>query len=241
MVFKTQGIVLSHLKYGETSLVVTIYTKEFGRKAFLIQGVLGKKSKFHPTFFQPFSLLNIEAYMNPKRDLQRLKEVGFAVPYHSIPFDTVKSTIVLFLSEILYKTLREEEANFGLFEFLYHSLLYLDVKETDYANFHLIFLIQLSKFLGFYPMDNFSGSNSVFDPVNGRFYAPGLTVPDSRETETSRLLHVLLNVSFNDMDKVAITHQLRGTLLNLLVEFYSLHLGGLGNVKSLPVLQMVFE
>lgn len=241
MVHKTQAIVLSHLKYGDTSLVVPMYTREFGRKTFLVQGAFGKKSKFHPTFFQPLTLLHLEAYIHPKRDLQRLKETGFAVSYHSIPFDTAKSTIVLFLSEILYKVLREEEPNVALFEFLYSAFQLLDVVTQGFANFHLVFLLQLSKYLGFYPMDNYSDFNSVFDGVNGRFHAPGLLKPDPSERDTSRILHAFLNTTFAEMDKVQITHHQRSALLNTLIEFYSLHLGGLGQIKSLSVLQSVFE
>ena len=100
MLHKTKGIVLNHIRYGDTSLVTTIYTEALGRKSFLIQGVYKKKTKFPPTFFQPLTLLELEIEVKPKRELQRIREIGLDIPFHSLPFDAVKRAISMFISEI---------------------------------------------------------------------------------------------------------------------------------------------
>ena len=241
MLYKTKAIVLNHRKYGDNSLIATLYTETLGRKAFLIQGFYSRKSKFHTTFFEPLTLLNLEADINPKRELQRIKEISFAQPYQSIPFNYVKQAIILFLAEILYKTLKEEESNPALFEYVYHTLQLLDAQEDGIANFHLLFLMHLTKYLGFFPIDNYSESDCVFDTVNGRFYQ---NIP-AQFSESDRLLsawiHNLLNTSFEQLETLQLNHFTRNGLLKLLIDFYHFHLGSLGEIKSLPVLKSVFE
>jgi len=240
MLHKTKGIILSHLKYGDTSVVATIYTEALGRKSFLVQGVYKKKAKFHSSFFQPFTLLELEIDSNPRRELQRIKEINL-YPFHSLPFDVTKSTIALFLSEILYKTLKEEEPNPPLFEYLFHAIQFLDMKETGIANFHLVFLVNLTKYLGFYPLQNYSEVENLFDPVNGKFSQSLTSSSVNSDRVLSQWVHQLLNISFEDMELLQLNHQTRNSLLKLIIEYYNLHLGGLTNVKSLPVLQSIFE
>jgi DNA repair protein RecO (recombination protein O) len=241
MLYKTKAIVLNHLKYGDSSLIASIYTETHGRKTFLIQGFYKRKSKFHSTFLQPLTLLDLEIDVNPRRELQRIKEISFAYPFRTIPFDTVKASVALFLAEILYKTLKEEESNTPLFDYIYHAIQVLDMKDTGVANFHLLFLINLTKHLGFYPIDNYSESNSIFDSVNGRFYQ----FMPAQFTESDRLLsswiHNLLNISFEQLETLQLNHFTRNGLLKLLIDFYHFHLGSLGEIKSLPVLKSVFE
>lgn len=241
MLHKTKGIVLNHLKYGDTSLVTTIYTEVLGRKSFMVQGVFKKKSKFPPPFFQPLTLLELEVDINPKRELQRIREIRLAEPFHSLPFDAVKSAVSLFISEILYKTLKEEEPNPSLFEYLYHSIQLLDLKDAGIANFHMVFLLNLTKYLGFYPLNNFSEIDAVFDPLNGRFMPSLSSVSTNSDRIISEHINQLLNLSFDDLDQFHLNHQTRNSILKLIIEYYNLHLGGLTNVKSLPVLQSVFE
>ncbi|HEY4788998.1 MAG TPA: DNA repair protein RecO [Bacteroidales bacterium] len=241
MFYKTKAIVLNHLKYGDTSLVVTIYTEALGRKSFLVQGVYKKKSKFHATFFQPLTILDLEVDINPKRELQRIKEISFNTPFHSIPFDITKSAISLFLSEVLHKTLKEEEPNPPLFDYLYHTIQLLDINDTGVANFHLVFLINLTKYLGFYPVNNYSEIDCIFDPVNGKFFSALTSQSLNSDKVLSSWMSRLLNLSFEELETLHMNHQIRNSLLKFIIEFYNLHLGGLTNVKSLPVLQSVFE
>lgn len=237
---KTPGIVLNHLKYSDTSLVSTIYTRAYGRKAFLVQGVYRPKTKFSATFFQPLTLLDLEIIVNPQRELQRIREVSFHQPFHSLPFNVVKSSVAMFLAEILYKTLREEEPNHTVFDFLLSSIQFFDLMTDGIANFHIWFLVNFSKYLGFYPENNYSSVSKLFDPVNGRFYQPSFSNIKEEDTLVSEYLHQFLNVSPEKLETIKINHHIRYALAVTLVEYFQLHLGGLGQVKSLPVLQSVF-
>jgi DNA repair protein RecO (recombination protein O) len=241
MLYKTRAIVLNHLKYGDNSLISTLYTETHGRKTFLIQGFHNRKSKFHATFFQPLTLLNLEIDVSSKRELQRIKEISFAHSFQTVPFDTVKRAVTLFLAEVLYKTLKEEEPNPSLFEYVYHTLQLLDIKENGMANFHLLFLMHLTKHLGFYPIDNYSETNCVFDTVNGKFYQFISSQSKASDQTNSFLIHKLLSLSFDQLEILQLNHQTRNSLLHLIIEFYQVHLGSLSEVKSLPVLQSVFE
>ena len=121
MLQKTRGIVLNNLKYGEKSLITTIYTELLGRKSFMVQHVFTKNSGFHSSFFQPLTMLNIQVDQKPNRDLQRIREVSLIQPFLTIPFDGSKRSITFFLAEMLLKTIKEEEANTGLFQFILYK------------------------------------------------------------------------------------------------------------------------
>lgn len=237
----TRGIVLNHLKYGDTSIVATIYTESHGRKTFLIQGVYKKKSKFHASFFQPLTLVNLEMSIKNSRELQRIKELSLSQPFHTIPFDMVKSTMAIFIAEMLYKCIKEEEHNPVLFSFLYNAIHLLDIQESAISNFHIVFLLKLTKYLGFAPDNNFSAINNMFDPVNGQFYHHVFSDGDKSDKELSKLLHHMMELSFDTIDTFPLNHLQRGLLLKKIIEFYTMHLNGIGDIKSLAVLKTVFE
>lgn len=240
MYHKTRAIVLNQLKYSDTSIIATLYTELFGRRTCMVQGVFKKKSKFPPVFFQPFTILEIELAISPKRELQRLKEATIVHPFHSIPFDPVKNAIVLFLSEVVYKTLREEEQNTVMFSFLENAIELLDRMDDGKANFHNWFLIQLTKYLGFYPSENYTESNCVFDLINGRFYDPSLKAATEMERETARWIYKIICSAPDTLNELKLNHELRNKIAETLIEYYHIHLGHFGNIKSLTVLQGVF-
>ena len=151
MVTKTRGIVLHYLRYRETSLLVTIYTAELGIASYIENGVRSAKAKHKMALFQPTTLLDLEVFHKPGKGLHRISEAKCYFPYRQIPFDIAKSSIALFLSEILSKVLKEEESNVPLFDFLEDSFQFLDRATAHYENFHIQFLWNLSIFLGFNP------------------------------------------------------------------------------------------
>ncbi len=237
----SRGIVLSHLKYGDTSVVATIYTESHGRKTFLIQGVYKRKSRFHASFFQPLTLVNLEMSIRNNRELQRIKELSLSQPFHSIPFDTTKSAIAIFIAEMLYKCIKEEESNPVLFSFLYNAIHLLDVHDGAISNFHIVFLLKLTKYLGFAPENNYSVINNMFDPVNGQFYHHVFSYGDQADKDVSKLLHHMLDQSFETLGIFPMNHLQRGLLLKQIIAFYTMHLNGIGEIKSLAVLKTVFE
>jgi DNA repair protein RecO (recombination protein O) len=241
MLFKTRGIVLHHIKYSETSVIVTIYTELFGRKSYLINGVRSKKAKIKANILQPLFLLDMEVYNKPKRDLQRVKEVQNDFIFNSLPYDIRKSTVALFIAEILYKTIQEQEPNSDLFSYLYNSIQVFDLKEEGAANFHLYFLIHLTKYLGFFPENNYSETYPYFDLKAGRFVQLKPLHLFFLDKEDSAILSGLIVFSENQHDQLKITPGSRINILEKILDYYSLHNEGVSNVKSLSVLKDVFH
>ena len=241
MIHKVRGIVLHHVKYSESSAIIYIYTDLFGRQAYLVNSIKGKGSRFRSNLLQPLTLLEIEGYHKEGRDLQRLKEIRNHIPYRSIPFDPYKGSQAMFLAEVLYRSLREEDPTPGLCEFLEHSLQLLDISEDNTRNFHLLFLVQLTKYLGFYPENNFTKEKKGFDMRNGQFTDSFILHPDFFDVENSLLLHQLLGTTFNNISELSINQDLRIRFLEYMMDFYRLHVHGFGKVKSLSVLHEIFK
>ena len=241
MLQKTRGIVLHHIKYSESSIIAYIYTEEFGRQSYMVNGIRGKNSSMRLNMFQPLVLLEMEVYQKSGRGLQRIKEIKNAAPYHSIPFDVLKSTISLFLAEIMYKSLQEEVANKQLFDFLFHSFLLLDTLDKNIANFHICFLIHLARFLGFPPQNNYNEENQYFDLFEGSFVS--LIPPHSHfiDKSNSVFFNELLKQPFAQSTSILLSQDNRRSLLDGLVIYYQLHLISQREVKSLNVLKSVFE
>ncbi|MCB2197666.1 MAG: DNA repair protein RecO [Bacteroidetes bacterium] len=241
MLHKTRGIVLNHIKYSETSIIVTIYTEMFGRQAYIINGVRGKKSKIKANLFQPLFLLDMEVYHKPKRDLQRAKEIQNASIFYTIPYDLKKSTIAIFIAEILYKTIQEHEPNADLFNYLFNSIQLLDFKEKGIANFHIYFLLHLTKYLGFFPDNNYSEKYSYFDLKAGNFVQIKPMHFSFLDKEPSAFLNQMLTFSDNQHENLHIHYKERIQILEKVLEYYALHNEGLSSVKSLEILKEVFH
>jgi DNA repair protein RecO (recombination protein O) len=241
MIHKARGIVLHHIKYKETSAVVYIYTDLFGRQSYLVNSIKGKRSKYSSNLLQPLTLLEMEVYHKEGRELQRIKEVRNHIPYRSIPFNPYKRSQTLFLAEVLYRSLREEDPTPGLMDFLEKSLQILDISEENTLNFHLFFIVQLTKFLGFYPRDNFTSEKNGFDMRNGQFADSFNLHPDFFDTQCSQLLYKLLGTTFGEISELAIDQDIRTNFLDYMMDFFRLHLMGFGKVKSLSVLHDVFR
>ena len=241
MIQKVKGVVLHHVKYKESSAIVYIYTDLFGRQAYLVNSIRGKKSKFSGNLLQPLTLLELEAYHKEGRELQRLKDMQTHIPYRTIPFDHQKSSQALFLSEILYKALREEDPNRELYEFLENSLQLLDVSDENMVNFHLLFLVQLTKYLGFYPDNNYGEGRTGFDMRNGQFNNGSGIHPEYFDRKSSKLLKLLLESSFSDLSQITVNQDIRIQFLENIMDYYRLHLHGFGVLKSLPVLHEIYR
>lgn len=172
MIHKTKGIVIRSVKYKDSGLIVHIFTERFGIQHYLIQGVTRPKARLKAHLFQSLQLLELEVYYKNKGQLERIKEASHSHLTHSISSNIIKSSIALFLNEILYKVLKNQNTDTSIFNFIYNSLLWLDSTEEGYSDFHLVFLIKLSKLLGFGPI--FSEDPLYFDLILGVFlpYAP---------------------------------------------------------------------
>ncbi len=241
MLQKTRGIVLRSLKYGETGVITTIYTEAFGRMAFIMQGIHGKKTSVKGNLLKQLFLLEMEVEYKPGRELQRVKEIKNISPFGSIPFWIVKSSQALFLAELLEKVLREEESRPDLFGFLYRSIQVLDLLEDGINNFHLIFLIQLTRYLGFGPSNNHSASNQIFDMIAGKFVVLPPTHPWFLQNYESSVLAQLIGMSFQNSTEFKPDQGLRNILLDFVLEYYGLHLGNKLNLKSLEIFRDILH
>ncbi len=242
MLVKTKGVVLQHVKYSESSLVVKIFTEELGLQSYMVKGGRSKKSSQKPAYFQPLSLVDMVVYHKENKQLHSIKEIKSAYSWHDIPFNIEKQTVLLFLDEILYKTLREESPNKKLFEFIYNSLHWFDLEKENYNNFHLFFLLQLSRFLGFYPKTGENVANSgVFDLQEGTFILSPPAHPYFIEGVVIKDLLFFLNGNIDSIKSFRQGTARRRNLLDALVTFYQLHLPGMGKIKSLDVLTAIIH
>lgn len=236
MFVKTKAIVISSLKYQEKSLIVKCLTQSDGLKSYFVPNAFSvKKSQQKIAYFQPLSLLQIEAEHRNKGTLERFREIRLSYAYQTISTNIVKSAIAIFLSEIIHHSIHEEEKNENLFDFLESALLWLDAHD-DMANFHLILMLEMTKFLGFYP-DIREIELKFFDTMEGIFTPfQGTTCLSDQETF---LFKKLIELKFDSNQKVFSGIE-RQILLKTLLHYYEIHLDGFKKPKSLDVLKAVF-
>ena len=237
MLVKTKAIVISSIKFQEKSLIVKCFTLSDGLKSYFVRDAFSsRKSNQKIAYFQPFSILEVEAIHKNKGTLENFKEIKLATPFQTIHSDIIKSTIVLFLSEMMHYSIHEEEKNEALFTYLETALLWLDAHD-DMANFHLIFLLEATKYLGFYP--DISDIDLLFFEMIEGVFTPFNAISSLSEHETA-LFKKLLSLKF-DTDQKTFHIIERQLLLKILIDYYSFHLEGFRKPKSLDVLKEVFS
>ncbi|MEN8122363.1 MAG: DNA repair protein RecO [Bacteroidota bacterium] len=237
---KTRGIVLQLIKYSDSQVIAQIYTEHFGRQSFIFRKTKSKKSGISLNILQPLFLLDINARFKESRQIQRAKEINNSPHFTDIPFNVVKSSIAIFLAEVLSKVLIEEEANLPLFEFLHHSILLLDEIEDGLVNFHIFFLYELSKYLGFYPENNFSGHQKHFNISEGRYSNWSKNVKLVLNEEDSKIFSMLSNKGFHQINEIKLNRAQRQKLLSILLDYYRYHLPEMGKLKSFEILKQIF-
>lgn len=225
MIIKTRGIVLKFTRFRETSIITSIFTEEVGVSSFIVNNVRSAKAKFKPSYFEPLSLVELTAYHHQDRDINRLNEIKSIAPLHSLRQDIYKSSMVVFLAEILNKVIIEKVKNEALFNFLVKALLTFEsIPENN--NFHLQFLMQLSPYLGFSVEnpDDFIDTTS-----NQNFY---------RKEENLDFLKALIHSSLDAPIKLG--SEKRAIILNDIIFYYQQHMG-ISKLKSLEVLNAIFK
>lgn len=242
MIYKTKAIALHSVKYGDSSLIAYVYSESHGRLSLMVHGAYGKrKSSGKAVFFQPLNIVNLVYYYKENQTLSKLKEASSEVNFSSIPFDPVKRAIALFIGEVVYRTIREEESNPVLFNFLENSIQLLDVMHSGISNFHLIFLAQLTRYLGFFPGNTWSESTPIFDYKNGLFVHAEPIHPLFFNKEKSKMIGVILSTPFHEAEALKLNHKTRAQLIDNFLSFYQIHIEGISGIKSLPVLSQVFD
>lgn len=232
---KTKAIVLQTIKYGDSSLIVKMLTEELGIQSYMVKGVFGKKSKMKAALFQNMTLLEIVADSG-NNSLGFIREISLSYCYKSIATDIKKSTIIIFISELLSKSISESEIDTDLFNFIYNSMLWLDEATSDYANFPIVFAIQLSKFLGFFPNIDTYSEGSSFDLLDGNFK---MTQNDLYQIDTELSKHFYSIC--NPRSEVLLSNTIRRKLLESIVTYYKLHANEVRDIKSYEILRTLLE
>lgn len=241
MIYLTKGIVLRTIKYGETSVIVSILTEVFGIQSYMVNGVRtsGKTSKSH--FFQPSSILELQVYHNELKNLQRIKDIRWNVLYKNILSDVTKNSVALFMVELLQKSLKQPEANEDLFHFCEDAFLQLDISDVEImANFPIYFSLQLVPFLGFRLQNNYSDKRNIFNVEEGNFSEENPVVSVSVSAETSYYISELLKVIHpRDLCDIKMNRKIRGVILKIMESFYEWHIPEFGKMKTLTVLSEI--
>ncbi|MDV6169534.1 DNA repair protein RecO [Flavobacterium sp. DG1-102-2] len=237
MLVKTKAIVLSALRYQEKSLIVKCFTESDGLKSYYVRDAFSSKKNSQKTvYFRPLTILELEASHKNKGTLEYFKEVRIAHPYFTLNTDIVKTSISIFVAEMLHHCIKEEEKNDALYSFLETALLWLD-SHGEVANFHLILLLEVSKFLGFYP-DSSETNHAFFEMTEGIF-VPYASV-SCLSVEETQLLRRLMPLKFDNSTKAFHVTE-RQALLKILLDYYAIHLDGFKRPKSLEILKEVFS
>ena len=248
MILSTQGLVLHTTKYAETSIIAKIFTRELGLCSYIIKGVRSSNGRTKQNLLQPLSHLDMTVYSNPKRQLQYIKEMRPATHYNNIQNDGVKMALLFFMDEVLYKSLKEEEQNHELFDYVVDALHRLD-NESQSASAPIDFLIHTAHHLGIEPMDNYSKHEPLFNLKEGRFQAVPSTYANATNPNASYFLdapssshiHYCLSSSMHNGPTPQLTATQRNTTLNNLLEYYHVHLSDFRNFTSHEVLHAVLR
>jgi len=241
MIHKTKAIILGLVKYGETSLIVHAYTEKFGRQSYMVKGGRSKKSRTKSNLFQPLFILDMNVSHRDGKNLQIIKEAQFEESTPHLNFETHKNHLVLFIAEILSKVLKEEEGDAQLFSFLSDHIAYMIQVDRIPKAYHLSFLLNLSRFLGFYPRDNWSDDNQFFDLDNAVFVSHEARHAHCLDSSISGSLHTLLQTQLSRVDEIDWTSEDLKTLLRAILNFYALHSHGFTKLKSLGVFEDLNE
>lgn len=241
MLQKNRGIVLHITKYSDTSNIVDIYTEQYGRGAFLVKIPRSKKAAVKSVLFQPLSIIEFEQESRHSSSLSLIKEAKTGYVFRSLPYHPYKSAIALFLSEFLYRALKEEGENLPLFTYLQHSIHWLDQCEGFFANFHLVCLMRLSRFLGIYPNTEGYTPGDYFDLRAACFSSFKPLHQFAVEPKEAQAFLQLMRMNYETMHRFPMKHEERNRCLALINEYYRLHIPDFPVLKSLEVLEELFR
>lgn len=237
---KTKGVVLRTLKYGDSSVIVDIFTESRGLVPFMVRLPQSRKSPLRSVLFRPLSILEVDYNYRPKAGLQRMGDVRLAYTYTSLPYHPYKASIALFLAEFLSRVLKHEAENRPLFSYLFYSLEWLDGSVHGFSNFHLVFITRLTRFLGFYPNVDAYHKGDCFDmqaacfvpapPLHGAFLRP----------DEAALIPMFMRMNYDSMRFFVLNRHHRDRYIEVIGTYYRLHVPEFPELKSLDVLREVF-
>ncbi len=240
MLVKSHAIILRTVKYGESRMIVDAFTREGGRLSFAASMPKTGRGKIKKQFFQPMTIVDVEYDYRPRVQLQRFVDVSLTVPYRSVSIDPHKLSISLFISEFLSYALRGEQKNEQLFDYVVGSMQWLDNSTTSIANFHIVFLMRLSLFLGFYPNLDDYHEGCCFDLRAAQFSA---TLPLHRDflaADEAAKVSLMMRMNFATMHLFRMSRAERNRLVDIIISYYRLHIPDFPELRSLAVMRELF-
>ena len=241
MLINTTGIILRSVKYSETSLILDIFTRDYGLKTFIVGGARKKNSSSAAPLFQVSNILEIVAYNRDNSKINRIKEAKISIFFNKLSLEILRFSISLFILEILSKTLKEKEANRELYDFIENSLIFIDQCPSGTHNIHLTVLCKMTKFMGFFPENNYSPENCFFDLREGKFSNHKPFHNDYLDETESELMAILINTDIENSDKLQFNKLTRQKILDKLILYYKIHLMDFGRIKTLEVFKNIFS
>ncbi len=243
MLVKTKAIVLNSLKYGESQIIVDIFTERYGRLSFIQRIPRTSRSGVKKQLFQPLTILDIEFDYRASQRLQRIKDAAIACPFVSLPFDALKLSIALFVAEFTGYCTRSEQSNPSLYLFIENSVRWLDACEHGFANFHIIYMLHLTRFIGFYPnldSDTDDAEPVCFDMRAGCFVSNVPAHQDFLGHDEAAKIRLLMRLNYTTMRLLSLSRSERNRIVDVILQYYRLHQPGFPEMKSLPVLSQLF-
>ena len=241
MEFTTHAIVLHSIKFGDAQVIIDLFTEQSGRLPFICRIPKTAKAKVKKQFFQPLTCLELNFDYRQNARLQRMRDVRIAHPFSSIPFDPYKLAISLFIEEFLYHATRNEQVNAPLFQYVEDSILWLDGCMRPVPNFHLVFMMRLSRFLGFYPNLEDRAPGCFFDLRNGYFTLDRPLHPDFLMPDDAARISLLMRMNFETMHLFAMSRADRNRCAETILDYYRLHIPNFPELKSFDVLKALFD
>lgn len=241
MLTKSKAIVLRNLKYGDQKLIVDLYTEACGRVTSAIKISATPKGKMKKQLFQPLTVLNIEMDYRQNSQMQKLTDVQIAVPWTMLHIDPVKMTVGMFLAEVMCHVTRSEQQDLPLFQFITTSLQWLDMAECGVANFHIAFLVRMTRFLGFMPSGDDYAHGMMFDMRTGEFVALAPLHKDFLNAAEASRMHDILRINYQNMHLFRMSRSERQKCLDVILDYYRLHAPSFPEIKSLQVMREIFE
>lgn len=241
MIVNTEAIVLKAFKYGDNKLIVDLFTRANGRVSFITSSPKSGHRRTVKPKFQPLTMLNVSYELRPRATLQKFGDVSVSVPFTSIPFNPYKLSIALFVAEFLSAALRAQQADETLFLYIANSLQWLDgCGDTVFSNFHLVFLMRLSRFLGFFPNIEDYSEGDFFDLRSGCFTKTLPLHGDALSAEESSKVGLMMRMSYPTMHLFRMSHNERNRLLDIVIRYYRIHIPNFPDLKSIDVLRGLF-
>ena len=241
MYIDDKGIVLRCVKYDDKSFIAHLFTASRGHVSFMINGSRGKRSGTSARIFQPLAFLSFQWDAKPTATLHRMKEARLLFVQQEIPLHPIKRSIAMVLTEFLTHALSNEAENRELYEYIEHSIQWFDTTPDKFANFHLVFLLKLARFLGIAPnMEEYSDGN-FFDLTHGHFTSLGTPSPMIMDCNDARLLFRLSETNYTTMDSIAMNRHDRARMIQYIATYYTLHLPKFPGIQSLEILQVLFD